>query len=176
MFNPLRGHKFVGGLAHRLGTSEDRFYVLSTQDPVLAKRRFFNCVALDAATYNVAWAFFSWMNQQGGRLDLEVVEFDYLTGTDTVIADVACKIYAILLKKNTTVTAYFKASDHATVSSSTAPEVELRQTTVKSDLLLFPKALPMTTGFTISSDTTSDGNTGSTAGDGAAGCVLLGAA
>lgn len=149
---------------------------LSLQDIVLARRRFYNAVTVDTPTRLMATAFFSWLAQQGGHPDLQVKEFDYLTGTDTVIADAACSLYAIVLAKATTTTAYFKGSDSASASSSTAPEVELRQTTVKTDLLLFPRKLPMANGFTISSDTTSDGNTGSSAGDGAAGVVLLGAA
>lgn len=146
------------------------------QDIVLARRRFYNAVAIDTPTRLMATAFFSWLAQQGGHPDLQVVEFDYLTGSDTVIMNAACSLYAIVLKKATTTAAYFKGSDSASASSSTAPEVELRQNSIKTDLMLFPRKLPMANGFTVSSDTTSDGNTGSSAGDGAAGVVLLGAA
>lgn len=140
-----------------------------------ARRNYFSFIAReDAAAYKTAYEFFSWLSQMGGAPDLQVVPFTYLTGTDTVIANAPCKVYVILLKKNTTTAAYFKGSDHASTSSSTAPEIELRQNAVGVDQMFFPKGLAMANGLTVSSDTTSDGNTGSTAGDGAAGCVVLG--
>lgn len=148
---------------------------ISTQDIVLARRRFYNAVSVDTPTRLMATAFFSWLAQQGGRPDLQVKEFDHLTGTDTVIADAACSLYAIVLQKTTVTAAYFKGSDSASASSSTAPEVSLRQNSIKTDLMLFPRTLPMANGFTISSDTTASGNTTSAAGDGASGVVLLGA-
>lgn len=107
--------------------------------------------------------------------DLQVVGFAALTGTDTVIADAACKIYAIVLKKANTTAAWFKASDSASASSSTAGEVTCKQAKVDEVVLVFPKGFDCANGFTISSDTTAAGNTGSTAGDGAAGFVILGA-
>jgi hypothetical protein len=149
---------------------------LSTQDIVLAKRRFFHAAAIDAGVYNLCIAFFSWLAQQGGHPDLQVKEFGPLTGTDVVIADVPCKVYAIVMAKLTATAAFFKASDHATTSSSTAPEFELKQSAIEVDVIFFPKGWPMANGFTISSDTTSDGNTTTAAGDGATGVVLYGAA
>ena len=149
---------------------------ISTQEFTLAKRRFMHSVAgSDAAAYRMSVAFFSWLAQFKNSLALQCVEFTFLTGTDTVIADAACKIYAILFRKATTTAAYFKASDSASASSSTAPEIELRQNQVQVEQFFSPKGLAMANGFTISSDTTSDGNTTSAAGDGAAGVVLLGA-
>jgi hypothetical protein len=153
---------------------------LSTQAQVLAYRRLGQWVSGQterASTSQLLQALKSYISQNLGDIDLEVKPFTFLTGTDTVIANVACKIYAIVLRKATAAAAYFKGSDHATVSSSTAPEIELRQNTAdKEDILIFPDGLAMANGFTVSSDTTSDGNTTSAAGDGAKGAVLLGAA
>ena len=149
---------------------------ISTQEFTLAKRRYFHSVAgSDAGQYRLSVAFFSWLAQFKNSLALEVVEFDHLTGTDTIIASAACKLYAILLKKATTTAAYFKGSDSASASSSTAPEIEFRQNAIGVDGIYSPKGIPMSNGFTVSSDTTSDGTTTSAAGDGAAGVVLLGA-
>lgn len=147
---------------------------LSLQEPLLAKRRAFNFPFTKSSTQLLLQALFSYLSQFKGNQNLQVVEFDHLTGSDTVIADAACTIYGILLKKTTTTAAYFKGSDHASASSSTAPEIELRQNTAKEDFLMFPDGLPMANGLTISSDTTSDGITGSSAGDGAKGMVILG--
>jgi hypothetical protein len=154
---------------------------LSTVDIVLAKRRFFHSVAVigsaaGAPIQQFAYTLFSWLSQQRNNPDLQVVEFTNLTGSNTVIADAACKLYAIVLLKSTTTEAHFKGSDNATTSSSTAPDVALRQNTAEADMMIFPRGLAMANGFTVSSDTTADGNTGSSAGDGAAGVVLLGAA
>ena len=153
---------------------------ISTVDIVLAKRRFFHSAALigssvGAPIQQFAYTLFSWLSQQKNNPDLQVVEFDHLTGSNTVIADAACSIFAVVLKKATTTAAFFKGSDSATTSSSTAPEMLLRQNAVEADMLIFPRGLDMTSGLTVSSDTTADGNTGSSAGDGAAGVVLLGA-
>ena len=149
---------------------------ISVGDFTRARRNYFTAVSVsgDAAAYKTAYAFFSWLAQSNGSPDLQVVPFTYLTGTDTVIANAPCKLYAILLKKATATAAYFKGSDHASVSSSTAPEIEFRQNAVQVDQMFFPKGLAMANGFTVSSDTTSDGNTTSAAGDGAAGVVVLG--
>lgn len=149
---------------------------LSTQEFTLAKRRFNQNAAQNACLKQLAVAFFGWLANQKGRPPLQVVEFTNLTGTDTVIADAPCRLFAILLKKATTTAAYFKGSDNATTSSSTAPEIEFRQNSITSDGLFFPKGNDMANGLTISSDTTSDGAAGSAAGDGASGVVLLGAA
>jgi hypothetical protein len=151
---------------------------LSTQDPVQAKRRWFHSTAVgaSAAATQLSIAFFSWLMQQRRPIPfLQTVEFAALTGTSTVIANVACHLYAIVLKKTTTTAAYFKGSDNATTASSSAPEVSLRQNTAETDLLFFPYGLAMANGFSIASNTTGGGSTGSAAGDGAAGAVLLGA-
>jgi len=116
----------------------------------------------------------SYLAAQKNNPDLQCVEFDHLTGSDTVIADAACKIYAIVMVKATATAAYLKGSDSASASSSTAPEVEWRQNAISEDVIICPDGRAMANGFTVSSDTTSDGITGSSAGDGAKGLVLLG--
>lgn len=147
---------------------------ISVQDIVRARRRYLNAAQLDAATGLLGVEFFSFLAQQGGIPDLQVVEFGPLTGTTAVIADAACKIYAIVARKLTTTAASFKGTDHATTGSSTAFAVGLTQTTIKTDSMYFPKGLPMAAGFSILSNTTMAGSTTSAAGDGAAGVVLLG--
>jgi hypothetical protein len=151
---------------------------LTLQDFTKAKQNYLASVPVeqDAAAFRTAFEFFSWLSQMKGNLDLQVVPFDHLTGSDVVAADVPCKVYAILLKKATTTAAFFKGGDSATTVNSAAPTVSLRQNTVEVDQMFFPNGLAMATGFAMISDTTADGSTGSSAGDGAAGVVLLGAA
>lgn len=149
---------------------------LALQEYTLAKRRFNQNAAQSSALKQMAVAFFIWLSGQKGHQDMQVVEFTNLTGTDTVIADAPCTLLAVLLKKATTTAAYFKGSDSATTASSTAAELMARQNAVGVVGLFCPTGLAMANGFTIQSDTTASGNTGSSAGDGASGVVLLAAA
>jgi hypothetical protein len=147
---------------------------ISVQNIVLAKRRYFNAASIDAASQQLSMAFFSWLAQQGGTPELQVVEFDYQIGTSFVIADAPCKIYGIILNKATTTAASWKGTDHAVTGSSTAFAVGVTQNSIAVADLFFSKGLPMAAGFTILSNTTMAGNTTSAAGDGARGVVLLG--
>jgi hypothetical protein len=148
---------------------------INPQDPVLAKRRYFNSVAgSDASASILSKALWSWLMQQGGKPNLQVVEFDHLTA-DAVIANAACTLYAILLKKTTTTAATFKGSDHASVQAASTQIIAVTQTAVKVDDVFYPKGQACALGFTVSSDTTPDGTTDSSGSDGAAGVVLLGA-
>jgi hypothetical protein len=151
---------------------------ISVQSQVLAYQRAGQWITGQSersSTKLIFQALKSYISQFQGDIDLQVVPFDNLTDTDTVLADAACKLYALVLRKVTATAAYFKGSDHATTSSATAPEIELRQNTAdKEDLLLFPDGLPLANGLTVSSNTTSDGNTTSAAGDGAKGFALIG--
>lgn len=117
----------------------------------------------------------SYLAAQGGNPDLQVVEFDHLTGTDVVIADAACKVYAIVLVKTTATAATFKGTDNATTGSATAGNVTLTQNSIGEAAQTFPSGLPMANGLTLISNTTASGSTTSAAGDGAKGLVILGA-
>ena len=145
----------------------------SGSDPILAKRRFFHAAAVSAAAYNLSIAFFSWLNQQGGKPDCQVVEFTNGTATAQVQLAGVGTIRAILLKKDTTTAAFAKFSDHATDFSATATVVLLKQATIDTAALFYPKGLALATGLTFESHTTPDGTTTSAAGDGASGVVLL---
>ena len=146
---------------------------ISVQNIVLAKRRAFNYQFKPQIQLQLQ-ALFSFLNQFKGGPDLQIVPFDNLTGTDVVAADAPCRVYAIWLKKETTVAAFFKGDDSATTVDSAAADMKLRQNTIEENLLVFPTGLVMGTGFAMISDTTSDGLTGSSAGDGATGFVILG--
>lgn len=150
---------------------------ISTKDPVLIWRQVRGLVrgAMKPQSQLVAEALFTYLAQQGSNPDLQFVPFDYLTGSNTVIADAACKIYAIFLKKATTTAAWFKGSDSASTGSSTAAEVMTKLASVCEAQLLYPNGLAMANGFTVISNTTASGNTTTAAGDGAKGFVLLGA-
>jgi hypothetical protein len=147
----------------------------SGSDPILAKRRFFHAAAISAAMQNISTAFFSWLNQQGGKPDLQVVELIAGTATAQVICGAAATLRALLLNKLTTTAAFGKISDHATDFSSSAVTVLIKQTTIDVAAVFFPKGLAHATGITFESHTTCDGSTTSAAGDGASGVALISA-
>jgi hypothetical protein len=148
----------------------------SGSDPILAKRRFFHAATIDAAIYQLAIAFFSWINQQGGKPDLQVVEFEHGTDAAQVICGAAAKLMALVLHKTTTTAAFAKISNHATDFSSAAVTVLVKQAAIQTDVVFFPKGLSHATGITIESHTTCDGSTTSAGTDGAAGVALIAAA
>lgn len=147
---------------------------ISVQDIVLAKRRYLNAAALDAACSQLSMAFFSWLAQQGGTPELQVVEFGPLSSTDVVIADAACKIYAIVQKCPTSTATYTKGTDNATTASDAASEYRQKIEGANRTMAAFyPSGFPMANGFTMQGTTTADGGTGSGT-NGASGVVLLG--
>jgi hypothetical protein len=95
---------------------------------------------------------FSYLAQHKGNPDLQFVAFSGLTSTDVVVADAACKVYAQYMKKPST--------------SSTAAFVK--------DLLIFPDGKSMANGYTLISNTTSGGGTGTAAADQCSGFVIIG--
>ena len=121
---------------------------------------------------------FTYIAQHKGSPDLQLVAFGPLSSTVAVIADVACRVHAIYLKKVSTSTTatYFKASDHATVISTTAPEFMTTLPTSNEELIVFGDGLAMANGFSIGAFTTASGATGAATTDQPSGFVLLGAA
>ncbi len=119
----------------------------------------------------------AYLAQEKRNIDLQFVPISDL-GADTAIADAACKIYAIVLKKGATSTgAFFKAADHATVSGTTASDlVQELNASEQQVAFIYANGWAQGTGFAVGSDTTADGSTASTSGDGPNGFVILGAA
>lgn len=116
-----------------------------------------------------------------GNPDLQFVAFDQTSNTDSVIANVACKIYAIFFKKPaaSTVAAWLKISDHATTAAASGDVVislAAAAAALKEGAVVFPDGLDMANGATLASHTAVDGNTDSQDADSAAGFVIVGAA
>lgn len=145
----------------------------SGSDPVLAKQRFFHAVAVHASIYNLAVAFFSWLNQQGGRPDLQVVELTNGTATAQVICAGTSALRALVLVKQTTTAAYAKFSNHATDFSAAATEQMIGMAAVGACGVFYPGGHRMATGITYESHTAPDGTTTSAAGDGPIGVALI---
>jgi hypothetical protein len=151
---------------------------LTLQDPVLAKRRLCHAPVIQdqASLYQLQMALFSWLMQQGGRPDMQVVEHDALSDTDVVIADVACNLLAWFLQKATATATFAKATDNSTTGSDAASELRVWLSGASNvAALLYPKGQPFANGITLQGTTTANGGTGSAA-DGATGVMLLKAA
>lgn len=112
-----------------------------------------------------------------GNPDLQFVAVTDL-GADAIVADAATKVYAIYLKKGATATgAFFKAADNASSAGTTASDLVQEMNAASQEFLLtYFNGWAQGTGFTIGSDTTADGSTASTSGDGPNGFVLIGPA
>jgi hypothetical protein len=119
---------------------------------------------------------FDYIAQYKG-IQLQFVAFSDLTG-DTVIADAACQLYAIVAKKQATATdAFLKAVDHATTAAGSTFFlcVELADS-AEQIALVFPNGIPQSAGITLVSSTTDTGTTDTTTGDGPNGFCIIGAA
>lgn len=117
----------------------------------------------------------AYLSQAKNNPQLQFVAISDL-GADAVIADAACKVYALVLKKGATATgAFVKAADHATSAGTTASDLvrELNAAGQQTAIIDF-EGWAQGTGFTVGSDTTADGSTASTAGDGPSGFALIG--
>lgn len=118
--------------------------------------------------------------QQLGNLDLQIVVWGSTAAADKVVADAACKVYAIFLSKPSasTTDAWFKGSDHATVAAA-AGDFSARMVGTggggRQYCPVFHDGLPMGTGFTVQTHTTVNGNTKSAAADSVTGFAIIGA-
>jgi hypothetical protein len=125
-------------------------------------------------------ALFRYLAQHGANPDLQFVPFSNL-GADAVVADAACKVYGIYLKKQNTATdAFYKIFDDAATDSSAEDAILAiglllgRQREVKIN----PDGTPLAAGLVHGSYTAiagAAGTTASTSGDGPDGFVIFGA-
>jgi hypothetical protein len=113
------------------------------------------------------------------NIQLQVVAISGLDSADVVVADAACKLYLLAVKKpaGSTTTVYLKGSDHASAQGANA---ELGLILVGSDTnwhtIFDPQGLPFGTGLTLDAHTTSSGTTKSAAADAPVGFAIIGAA
>jgi hypothetical protein len=149
---------------------------ISVQDPVLAWRRIANYMhSFSPDSQAILKALKSYLVQHGSNPDLEVVPFDELSDTDVVIADAASKLFAIVLKKDTTTATFTKATNHASASSDTAADIVIKSATVGEHVLVYPRGEAFATGITMQGNTTADAGTGSGT-NGCKGFAIIGAA
>jgi len=117
-----------------------------------------------------------------GNPDLQYVMFDQTGNAETVIADVACKIYAIYFKKPaaSTVAAWLKLTDEASANNEAHADISFKLAAAvgakKEFCVVFHDGFSMATGAMLVSHTANDGNTDSQDADACAGFVIVGPA
>jgi len=121
------------------------------------------------------------LNDQLKNQDLYYEAFSGLQTADQVIADAACKLYVLFGKKPaaSTVDAWLKGSDHATVAAANGDVVAKYLGAGgggREHVLVFPNGLSLATGLTLGCHTTVNGNSKSLVADAVTGFAIIGAA
>lgn len=118
--------------------------------------------------------------QQLGNPDLQLVVLDFTANADIVVADVACKLYALYVKKPaaSATAAWVKGSDHATVAAASGDIVVplVAAGGGQEHCVTYNDGLQLAVGLTMASHTAVDGNIDSADADSAAGFAIIGAA
>lgn len=121
---------------------------------------------------------FSHIAQHKGNCDLQLVNFA-IAAADIVIADVACRLYALYYDRpSTAVASWLKGSDHATTAAQD-PDVIIPIVAShdgKGQMLVFPSGLALANGLSIASHTAINGTTDSSAPERGTGFAIVGAA
>lgn len=150
---------------------------VSTESANLVRQKVMSFPTRDPAVHLALDAFFRYWSEHKSNQDLEYFAFADLTD-DTVAVDAANTLFVVYFRKQNTATdAYPKVFDDA-VNSATAGDE--RVTVFLADgnddiVLIFPDGMPMAAGIVLTSHTTSNGTTDSTAGDGPNGFLVWGA-
>lgn len=113
--------------------------------------------------------------------DLQIVFYSGLASADKVVADVACKLYALYSKKPaaSTTDSWLKGSDHATTAAANGDVVQKMLGTGGGGREYCPvwhDGLLLGTGLTLGAHTTVNGNIKSNAADAPTGFAIIGAA
>jgi hypothetical protein len=143
---------------------------------VKQKSRFDSRKAGVTESLRALWAYMDYLSNP----DLQLVAFSGLETADVVIADAACKVHAIYMKKPaaSTTNAWFKGSNHASAAAANGDFATFLVGTGgggREYCPIYADGLPMGTGFTVGCHTTVNGNTKSNAADAATGFVIIGA-
>lgn len=151
------------------------FGALTLEDPLFVKQR----ALVETRKIGAQGVLRALFEHMVGKLavELQFVPFDQTGNADSVIADVACKLYAIYAKKpsGSSTDAWLKGSDHATVAAANG-DIVVKLSAAAEHALVFPDGLALATGLTIASHTAVDGSTDSDDADAPGGFCIIGAA
>jgi hypothetical protein len=126
-------------------------------------------------------ALFSYFSQHLPRKQLQFVAFSQLTSGSTVIADAACKLYAVYVTRPSTSTQsnFLKVTDDETTAQNAGNQNFTFEVCSgsRAELFLWPDGQPMAAGVTITADTSaSTSSVESTTVSRLSGWVIVGAA
>lgn len=123
-------------------------------------------------------ALFSYLAQHKGNPDLQFTAFSALSTTSVVVADAACKLYALFVKKpsGSTTSAFVQVTDHASAGATASADLRIIAQNANEEILIFPDGLSMANGVTLLSTTTNSGATGTAAADQCSGFGIVGGA
>lgn len=160
---------------------------IATENIVLAKRKAFARLSNGTAGSPFAQAvidqLFRYLSQHGANPDLQVIPFSaagVVATTGQALADAACKLYAVVAKKQATnsTDAYLAFFDDPVDDCDGATDARLSLGfLVASDEEIWLKkdGLPMAAGVVAVSYTDYDGTTKSAEADAATGFIIIGA-
>lgn len=102
-------------------------------------------------------AILSYIAQHKGSPNLQFVNFTQLTSGSTVIADVACKLYAFFVTRpsSSTLSAFVKLTDdESTAQHAGDQDIQFKAPSgvVVNDLYVWPDGFSLANGLTITSD------------------------
>lgn len=163
--------------------AKENTMALSTQSANLVRQKTY-MINRNPGVFYALKALFLHLAANKGNPDLQLVNIDgtYLASdggnnATQVVADAACTVYAIYLKKSGSTAAWFKATDHASTASTDGTEtISLGLTTASGEQLhLYPTGKAFANGVSLAENTTATGSTKTLKANRVDGFIILGA-
>ena len=119
-----------------------------------------------------------------GNPDLQFVAIDGNTNAsdggnsaNQVLADAACTLYAVYLKKTGSTATWFKATNHATTATTNGgADISTQMTTANQEqVFVYPTGFALSAGLTVTENTTATGSTLTLLANRIDGFVIIGA-
>lgn len=140
----------------------------------------------DASTRDELKALKKYLAGLKGNIDLQFIPINGLVNSSDsgntaaqVLADAACKLYALVLVKRGTTAAWFKGSNHASAATTDGTQVitehDANAIAGNEIVRIYKDGKSLSTGLTVTEDTTATGSTLTLAANRFDGFVIIGA-
>lgn len=156
---------------------------LVTQSANLVRQKTF-MINRNAGVFYALKALFLHLASNKGNPDLFIKNIDGTysasdggNNASQVLVDAACTLYAIYLKKTGSTAAWFKGSNHASTASTDGTQlIAINMATASQEnLFLYPTGYALSTGLTVTENTTATGSTLTLLANRMDGFVIVGA-
>lgn len=156
---------------------------LTTQSANLVRQKTY-MINRNAGVFYALKALFLHLAANKGNPDLFLKNIDGTysssdggNNASQVLVDAACTIYAVYLKKFGSTAVSFKVTNHASTATTDGTQTlgYILTTASEEDLFLFPSGKAMSTGVTVTENTTATGSTLTLVANRADGFVIVGA-